>query len=543
MTEHGLDGLSYGHFGDGCVHIRIDFPFSSAPGRYRRFVVAAAQLVGKYGGSMSGEHGDGRARSELLPAMYSPEAIEVMAAVKAIFDPGNVLNPGVLVDPAPLDADLRVPQARPLAPRARLRLLPRRRRPVRRGAPLRRGGQVPGRHHRQRGRDVPVLPGHPGREGLHPRPRAGAAGAGQRQPGHAASRSAEVAESLDLCLSCKGCSSDCPAGVDMATYKAEVLYQRYRRRPRPPAHYSLGWLPRWARLASRAPGLANAALRAPGLAGLAKRLGGIDARRPLPRFAAQTFRAWFAARPGAGVSSARDAGAAVGGHVHRLLHPRGRPGRRAGARGGRVRGADHGRAGVLRADLDLHRPARRRPPAAAAQPAGSGPRAGRRHPGRRPRALVHRRAARRDHRAAAGRPARLPGQGRHPHAGRAAGRHRRLGAARPRRRARGGPAALPPPRRDGLARRLRAAGPGRRRGHRGRRLLRAWPATSASSAATTTSRRPSPRPPCCPPSARPGDAVVLADGFSCRTQLDQLAGVSGTHLAQLLASRLADPPA
>jgi Fe-S oxidoreductase len=85
----------------------------------------------------------------------------------------------------------------------------------------------------------------------------------------------------------------------MATYKAEVLYQRYRRRPRPPAHYSLGWLPRWARLASRAPGLANAALRAPVLAGLAKRLGGIDARRPLPRFAAQTFRAWFAARPGA----------------------------------------------------------------------------------------------------------------------------------------------------------------------------------------------------------------------------------------------------
>jgi len=110
-------------------------------------------------------------------------------------------------------------------------------------------------------------------------------------------RSAEVAESLDLCLSCKGCSSDCPAGVDMATYKAEVLYQKYRRRPRPPAHYSLGWLPRWARLASHAPGLANAALRNPALAGLAKRLGGIDARRPLPQFAAQSFRAWFAGRP------------------------------------------------------------------------------------------------------------------------------------------------------------------------------------------------------------------------------------------------------
>ena len=110
-------------------------------------------------------------------------------------------------------------------------------------------------------------------------------------------RSRELAESLDLCLSCKGCSSDCPAGVDMATYKAEVLYQRYRRRLRPPAHYALGWLPRWARLADRAPKLANAALRQPALAQLAKRLGGIDPRRPLPEFAPQSFRDWFAQHP------------------------------------------------------------------------------------------------------------------------------------------------------------------------------------------------------------------------------------------------------
>ena len=114
LGEHALDGLLYGHFGDGCVHVRIDFPLATAPARYREFALAAAQLAGKYGGSMSGEHGDGRARGELLPYMYSPEAIEVMAAVKAIFDPGNLLNPGVLVDPAPIDADLRLPQARPI---------------------------------------------------------------------------------------------------------------------------------------------------------------------------------------------------------------------------------------------------------------------------------------------------------------------------------------------------------------------------------------------------------------------------------------------
>jgi FAD/FMN-containing dehydrogenase/Fe-S oxidoreductase len=301
MAEHGLDGLSYGHFGDGCVHIRIDFPFSSAPGRYRRFVVAAAQLVGRYGGSMSGEHGDGRARSELLPAMYSAEAIEVMGAVKAIFDPGNVLNPGVLVDPVPLDADLRVPQARPL-----------------RGTPVRGlgfaythdGGDLSAAVHRCVGvgkcrADTTSSGGVMCPSWLATRDEKDSTRGRARVLQELANGSlvhgfaaAELAESLDLCLSCKGCSSDCPAGVDMATYKAEVLYQRYRRRPRPPAHYSLGWLPRWARLASRAPGLANGALRAPGLAGLAKRLGGIDTRRPLPRFATQTFRAWFAARAG-----------------------------------------------------------------------------------------------------------------------------------------------------------------------------------------------------------------------------------------------------
>ena len=295
MREHGLDGLIYGHFGDGCVHVRIDFPLAARPGRYREFVVAAAQLVGKYGGSMSGEHGDGRARGELLRYMYSPEAIGTFAAVKAIFDPGNVFNPGVLVDPAPLDADLRVPLARPI--RTGLGF-----------AYSHDGGDLSTAVHRCTGvgkcrADTTASGGVMCPSYLATRDEKDSTRGRARVLQELANGtlvkgfgSAEVAQALELCLACKGCSADCPAGVDMGTYKAEVLYQRYRRRLRPPAHYALGWLPRWAALASHAPGLANAALGQTALAAMAKRLGGIDARRPLPRFAAGSFRAWFAGR-------------------------------------------------------------------------------------------------------------------------------------------------------------------------------------------------------------------------------------------------------
>ena len=297
MREHGLDGLIYGHFGDGCVHVRVDFPLAARPGRYREFVVAAAQLVGKYGGSMSGEHGDGRARGELLRYMYSPEAIATFAAVKAIFDPGNVFNPGVLVDPAPLDADLRVPLARPI--RTGLGF-----------AYSHDGGDLSTAVHRCTGvgkcrADTTASGGVMCPSYLATRDEKDSTRGRARVLQELANGtlvkgfgSAEVAQALELCLACKGCSADCPAGVDMGTYKAEVLYQRYRRRLRPPAHYALGWLPRWAALASHAPGLANAALGQPALAAMAKRLGGIDARRPLPRFAAGSFRTWFAGRAG-----------------------------------------------------------------------------------------------------------------------------------------------------------------------------------------------------------------------------------------------------
>jgi FAD/FMN-containing dehydrogenase/Fe-S oxidoreductase len=292
LAAHGLAGIPYGHFGDGCLHVRIDFPFDRPEGRavYRAFVEEAARLVGAYGGSMSGEHGDGRARSELLPLMFDPAAIEVMAAVKAVFDPRDLLNPGVLVRPRPLDADLRRSTARPVTGRLGFRYAAD-------------GGDLTSAVHRCTGigRCVADNTGAGGvmcpswlatrdeKDTTRGRSRVlQEAVNGSLVRGLAAP---EVREALDLCLACKGCASDCPTGVDMATYKAEVLHQTYRGRLRPLSHYSLGWLPRWVALGARAPGLANRLLTAPVVTAVGRRVAGIDPRRPLPVLASSTLRA------------------------------------------------------------------------------------------------------------------------------------------------------------------------------------------------------------------------------------------------------------
>src|SRR6516165_11558140 len=311
MTRHGVDGLMYGHFGDGCVHVRIDFPLRDRPGVLREFTKDAARLAAGYGGSASGEHGDGRARGELLPVMYSAAAIGMFGAVKRLFDPDNLLNPGVIVDPAPLDEDLRVPAARPLTRKLGFGY---------HGD----AGDFATAVHRCVGvgkcrADTTAVGGVMCPSYLATRDEKDSTRGRARVLQELANgslvsgwRAAEIAEALDLCLSCKGCSIDCPAGVDMATYKAEALYQRYRGRLRPASHYSLGWLPRWAGLAARAPWLVNGALRAKPAAAAASRLGGIDQRRPLPAFAAKSFRRWFAGhRPQASGTAGNPAGKPV----------------------------------------------------------------------------------------------------------------------------------------------------------------------------------------------------------------------------------------
>ena len=304
LDQHGLQCVPYGHFGDGCVHGRIDFPFGSDRGRpaYRSFVEDAARLVAGYGGSLSGEHGDGRARSELLPLMYSPAVIGLFERVKAVLDPDDVLNPGVLVRPAKLDDDVRMAAA-PV---------------VRQGLALayrHDGGDFSAAVHRCTGvgkcrADLPaavMCPSWPATREEKDTTR-GRARVLQEMlaPGGPVSgwRSPEVHDALDLCLSCKGCSRDCPTGVDMATYKAEVLHQSYRRRLRPRPHYTLGRLPRWADLAARAPRAVNAVLASRLGGRLAKWSAGMDQRRELPPFAPRTFRQQWAPRPGEGPSVA-----------------------------------------------------------------------------------------------------------------------------------------------------------------------------------------------------------------------------------------------
>ena len=278
LRDFDLDAVPYGHFGDGCVHARIDFEFDAAGrSRFREFLVASATALQAYGGSLSGEHGDGRARSELLPLMYDAQSLALFAEVKAICDPTGLLNPGVLVDPAPVDVDLR--PARPVSP-------------VRTALRLTHDGSFGAAVHRCTGVGACVAPSPRGvmcpsyaatreeKDSTRGRARIlqealdGSLVDGLRDPA--------VTEALDLCLACKGCASDCPTGTDMATYKAEVLHQQYSGRRRPRSHYTLGRLPLWL---DRTPGWARRLAGTGPLAAAAKAVAGVDRRRSLPALA------------------------------------------------------------------------------------------------------------------------------------------------------------------------------------------------------------------------------------------------------------------
>ena len=296
MDRYGVVGLPYGHFGDGCIHVRIDLPLAQQDDvpAFSAFMEDAARLVGSYGGSISGEHGDGRARGALLPHMYSDDAILLFQQFKGLFDPDGNLNPGVLVDPAPITQHLRRPAAKNLEGKGFT-------------FPHDHGSFTAAAHRcvgvgKCRADNFAIgafmCPSYQatkdekdvtrGRARVLQDMTAGAFDGDWSAP--------EVADSLDLCLSCKACGTDCPAGVDMSTLKSEVTYRKYKGHLRPINHYVLGWLPRWARVATEVPAvasLANWALSINWLKDAVFKISRMDPRREMTAFTTQRFSRWF----------------------------------------------------------------------------------------------------------------------------------------------------------------------------------------------------------------------------------------------------------
>jgi len=296
MNGYGYRSALYGHFGHACVHMRINFDLESKQGiaKYRKFVEEAADLVIGYGGSLSGEHGDGQSRAELLPKMFGPELVQAFREFKALWDPDWKMNPGKVVEPYKLDENLRLgADYKPWQPQTHFQF------PEDHGslahATLRCVGVGKCRHdeggvmcpsfrvtreeeHSTRGRAHllwEMTKGDVIRDGWHDQ---------------------HVKDSLDLCLACKGCKSDCPVGVDVATYKAEFLSHYYEGRRRPRSAYAFGNIATWARLASKAPSMTNLTTQLPFLRDIAKLIAGIPQQRSIPAFAPQTFRNWFSRR-------------------------------------------------------------------------------------------------------------------------------------------------------------------------------------------------------------------------------------------------------
>ncbi|MEX1079550.1 MAG: FAD-binding and (Fe-S)-binding domain-containing protein [Homoserinimonas sp.] len=292
LSRFGLEGVMYGHFGAGCMHVRITFDLRTDDGRrvMEAFMREAATLVVKHGGSLSGEHGDGRARSELLPIMYSAQMLDAFDAFKRAWDPSGILNPGILVAPDSLGENLALAGVPERQWRTSFDLAPRTPSPTQHAGDdfvhAVQGCVGIGRCRTDVGGVMCPSYRATGDEKDSTRGRARVLqemvrGAKTIDEGW---KSDDVREVLDLCLSCKACSTDCPVGVDMATYKSEFYDHYYQGRLRPLSHYSLGWLPIWLKLTVRVAPLLNLVLQSP-LGKVVAFLGGLTTRRTLPRFA------------------------------------------------------------------------------------------------------------------------------------------------------------------------------------------------------------------------------------------------------------------
>jgi FAD/FMN-containing dehydrogenase/Fe-S oxidoreductase len=298
MGAFGYKGSLYGHFGHGCVHTRLNFDLKSKAGitKFRKFVEEAADLVISYGGSLSGEHGDGQSRAELWPKMFGPDLMQAFRKFKSIWDPKGQMNPGKLIDPYRLDENLRLgANYYPWEPKTRFHY------PQDHGSLSEATLRCVGVGKCRRDEGGVMCPSYRVTREEEHSTRGRAHLLWEMTQGPARNdgiirdgwRSQEVKDSLDLCLACKGCKSDCPVSVDVATYKAEFLSHYYEGRMRPRSAYAFGNIDVWARLASIAPGLVNLTTQLPFLRDISKLVAGIPPQRSIPAFAPETFKSWF----------------------------------------------------------------------------------------------------------------------------------------------------------------------------------------------------------------------------------------------------------
>jgi len=289
----GYQSAMYGHYGQGCIHARWNFDLTSAHGieTWRRFLDQAADLVLSLGGSLSGEHGDGQSRAEMLPKMFGERLVKGFREFKAIWDPDGRMNQGKVVDPYPIASNLKLgPGYRP--PRVATHF-----------AYAKDGGSFPhatlrcvGIGNCRKTTEGVMCPSYQVtlEEKHSTRGRAHLLWEMLNGGELELWSSPEVRDALDLCLSCKGCTHECPVGVDMPTLKAEFLAHHYAHRPRPRQAYAFGLIDVWARLGSKAPATVNALTHLPGLSHLARAAAGVSQERRLPSFAPATFRERFA---------------------------------------------------------------------------------------------------------------------------------------------------------------------------------------------------------------------------------------------------------
>ena len=306
VDRYGYATSLFGHFGDGCIHARITFDLRSASGiaTWKRFLHEAAELVVKYGGSLSGEHGDGQAKAEFLPVMYGAELMEAFREFKRIWDPLGKMNPGKVIDAYRADENLRLgPAYRPRRPATRFDF----RTPE--GDGFTRAVEHcvgMGKCRSQHGGVMCPSFRATGEELHSTRGRARVLSEMLRGETIVDGWQSEAArEALDLCLACKGCRSECPTHTDMASYKAEFLSHHYLGRVRPRQAYSMGLIQRWARVAALAPRLVNLFTQTPGISALAKLVAGMAQAREVPRFAKRNFRRWFRRRAPGNVDGPR----------------------------------------------------------------------------------------------------------------------------------------------------------------------------------------------------------------------------------------------